>query len=95
MARDKKQDKKSEKDLPIPAGGMVRSGGKMVPRFARDMGPDEPIPARGMRDKGSGLEAIPDEDRKAKGGKAKSYAKGGAVRGAGCETKGRGKGRMV
>ena len=91
----KQPGKKSEKDLPIPTGGMVRSGGKMVPRFARDMGPDEPIPARGMRDMGSGLETIPDEARKANGGKVKGYASGGAVtRADGCCKKGHTKGKM-
>jgi hypothetical protein len=52
---------KKELEKPIPAGGMVRSGGKLVPRYARDMGPDEPI--RNMRDNGGGLEVVPDAPR--------------------------------
>lgn len=67
--------RKDPLDDPIPAGGMVRSGGKMVPRYARDTNPNEPI--RNMKDKGSGLEVVPDK-----------YAKGGTVRGMGAATKG-------
>jgi hypothetical protein len=42
----------------IPPGGMVRSGGKLVPRYAKDMGANEPI--RDMEDRGRGLEVVPD-----------------------------------
>ncbi len=69
---DKKR--KSEMDKPVPAGGMTRSGGKLVPRFLRDMSDSEPI--RPMKDKGAGLEVEPDK-----------YAKGGEVRGYGAARK--------
>lgn len=45
----------------IPPGGMVRSGGKLVPRYAKDMGANEPI--RNMEDRGRGLEVVPDYGR--------------------------------
>lgn len=41
------------------------------------------------------LRDVDEEDGKAKGGKVKSYAKGGSVRGGGCEQRGKTKGRFV
>ena len=54
----------AKKDAPIPAGGMVRSGGKLVARRLQDMPDNEPI--RKMADKGRGLETVPDTKPKLK-----------------------------
>lgn len=98
LAAKKPRPRKDDSDAPIPPGGMVRSGGRMMPRFARDMGLDEPTPRRGMVDRGQGLEVVPDEEppvKKAAGGMTKAYAKGGAVRGSGCEQRGLRKCKVV
>jgi len=62
--KSKQKPKAKDKGLDRPIVESVRSGGKLVPRFARDMDMDEPI--RRMEDRGSGLETVP--DRFAKGG---------------------------
>ena len=60
---------KKDLDRPIP-GEMVRSGGKLVPRYFKDTPDTDPI--RNWSDKGRGLEVEPDAGRK--------YAAGGMVR---------------
>ena len=67
--KSKQKPKAKDKGMDKPIVESVRSGGKLVPRFARDMDMDEPIPRRGMVNKGSGLETVPDR-----------YAKGGMVK---------------
>ena len=58
----------AKKDAPIVDS--VRYRGEMVPRYAKDTPKDAPI--RHMKDKGKGLEVVPDK-----------YAQGGSVRGYG------------
>lgn len=57
----------------------TRAGGRQMPALPRSR---VPIPAKGR-------------PTMAEGGKVKSYAKGGSVRGGGCEQRGKTKGRMV
>lgn len=55
-----------------PLVPMIRSGDKLVPQFLKDADPGEPIPARGYRNRGRGLEAVPDDSKYKKGGKVKA-----------------------
>ena len=75
--------KKNTPSDQIPPGGMVRSGGKLVPRKLSDMGDKDAIVP--MRDKGRGLEVVPDK-----------YAKGGSVssRGDGIAQRGKTRGKV-
>ena len=53
--------KQSKSDLDQPLTIMVRSGGKLVPKYNSDAGPNDPIVP--MKDYGRGLQAVPDNDR--------------------------------
>jgi hypothetical protein len=74
--------------------------GKDVPAYKRAAGAAALVPAaaatvaeRGIRALGRKMSG--DEEGKKKGGAIKAYAKGGSIRGGGCETKGKTKGRFV
>ena len=76
VATKSKPSGKSKPSDPIPPGGMVRSGGKLVPRFLRDTKGGDPMPRKGYVDRGAGLEVVPDEPFPP----IRDYKKGGKVR---------------